>query len=409
MKLLEALTKPIEKIDRERVPLLLGLLVLLLMGGIYGLQSFSSNSGPGILEGQVKVTLTADGFDPSYIVVRKGTEVIFSTDTGEDFWPASNSHPDHTALPEFDPRRPIAPDETWSFVFDKVGAWAYHDHIRAFLGGTVAVVGEDGDQLDIRRCREFSSLSENEKVNCFENFEFNVLSYMDVKNAFEALNFFYSINQDSVFDSCHNHMHIIGDVAYREYANRGSLKNLDWPQGVISMCSSGFLHGFFDHYIKETENIDSIKDVCQGIADQYDFAGEYILFNCYHGIGHGYTVGPAFGSENYGDDVAISKEAVARCDETFIEEPDKKSCFSGVFNTLAFWKGSQEYGLSIDLDAPFAVCDAQDVKMSRDTCILMQSMQIGDKFDWDPVVFLERYGSPWDDNLRKEVMGILIE
>ncbi len=87
----------------------------------------------------VQVILTDAGFVPQYIRIRRGTMVTFTTTRSDEFWPASNPHPSHSIYPAFDPKVPIQPNDSWSFTFDRVGVWGYHDHIRSYFTGIVQV------------------------------------------------------------------------------------------------------------------------------------------------------------------------------------------------------------------------------------------------------------------------------
>lgn len=87
-----------------------------------------------------KIVLTANGFEPAELSVKKGTTVTFSTTAGRPFWPASNLHPSHEIYSEFDPKKPLKPDETWQFTFNKIGDWNMHDHIRSYYTGTIHVL-----------------------------------------------------------------------------------------------------------------------------------------------------------------------------------------------------------------------------------------------------------------------------
>ncbi|PIR82860.1 hypothetical protein COU20_00050 [Candidatus Kaiserbacteria bacterium CG10_big_fil_rev_8_21_14_0_10_59_10] len=87
-----------------------------------------------------EVTLGEDGFSPRELTVALGDEVVFRTTRNEPFWPASNVHPTHTLYPAFDPQEPVAPEDSWSFVFDKPGEWRYHDHILPYYTGTITVI-----------------------------------------------------------------------------------------------------------------------------------------------------------------------------------------------------------------------------------------------------------------------------
>jgi plastocyanin len=98
---------------------------------------------PGILGGgtgnKYTVTLTGNGFTPETLKIKKGDTVTFRSTEGKFFWPASDPHPTHTIYPEFDPLNPIAANKTWSFKFNRVGSWGYHDHLEPYYTGTIVV------------------------------------------------------------------------------------------------------------------------------------------------------------------------------------------------------------------------------------------------------------------------------
>lgn len=88
-----------------------------------------------------EVVLTPDGYEPSEITIGVGDTIRFSASEsyGRLHWPASNIHPSHEIYPEFDPLRPIEPEDTWSFVFGKKGEWRFHDHLAPYHTGTITV------------------------------------------------------------------------------------------------------------------------------------------------------------------------------------------------------------------------------------------------------------------------------
>jgi len=90
-------------------------------------------------EGATVITLTEDGFTPRELTISKGTLVAFVSKTGKLFWPASNLHPSHGMYSEFDPKLPVQSDEVWSFTFDQVGEWKYHDHLAPYYVGVITV------------------------------------------------------------------------------------------------------------------------------------------------------------------------------------------------------------------------------------------------------------------------------
>lgn len=104
-------------------------------------ESLPQKSEPLDLRGraEVYVVLEEDGYSPAHLRVSKGASVIFTTTTARHFWPASNLHPAHDIYSAFDPERPLAPEESWRFVFDRTGEWGFHDHIRSYYDGIIYV------------------------------------------------------------------------------------------------------------------------------------------------------------------------------------------------------------------------------------------------------------------------------
>ncbi|MCA1806677.1 MAG: cupredoxin domain-containing protein, partial [Actinobacteria bacterium] len=85
------------------------------------------------------VRITDDGFQPETIRIASGTTVTFENASSRNVWIASDSHPSHTDLPEFDAERSYAPGESYSYTFSQPGEWGYHDHLRSFVTGRVIV------------------------------------------------------------------------------------------------------------------------------------------------------------------------------------------------------------------------------------------------------------------------------
>lgn len=88
-----------------------------------------------------RITLTEEGYEPSVITIAVGDKITFGTDAtySKLHWPASNVHPTHSIYPAFDPLTPVEPEETWSFVFGKVGEWRFHDHLAPYHTGVITV------------------------------------------------------------------------------------------------------------------------------------------------------------------------------------------------------------------------------------------------------------------------------
>ena len=97
------------------------------------------------------IEITASGFKPSVLVVSKGETVLFKSTDGTKRWPASNVHPVHTVYPGsnishcFDASDismifdACALLSEYSFTFNEVGSWNYHDHESPAKTGTIIV------------------------------------------------------------------------------------------------------------------------------------------------------------------------------------------------------------------------------------------------------------------------------
>ncbi len=107
----------------------------------------SAAGQPDPADGKNVVTYTDSGFSPATITVKKGDTVTFRNDSTAPMWVAANPHPVHTGYPvgggcigsAFDECAGADPGSSWSFTFDQVGSWGYHNHRRASDQGTVVV------------------------------------------------------------------------------------------------------------------------------------------------------------------------------------------------------------------------------------------------------------------------------
>jgi plastocyanin len=86
------------------------------------------------------VTITAGGtFSPATLTVKKGTTVTWTNSGSAKVWVASDPHPVHTGYAGLDSRTDLGAGESFSFTFDKVGSWGYHNHLNSTVKGTVVV------------------------------------------------------------------------------------------------------------------------------------------------------------------------------------------------------------------------------------------------------------------------------
>jgi len=93
-----------------------------------------------ISSSQAQVTITDKGFEPATIQIEKGQQVTWVNQDLSMHRVASDPHPTHTNLSGFDSEEPLAKDDSFSFIFEKEGAFTYHDHLNPFeFKGTIIV------------------------------------------------------------------------------------------------------------------------------------------------------------------------------------------------------------------------------------------------------------------------------
>ncbi len=86
------------------------------------------------------VRYTNQGYIPAELEVSVGTMVQFINESDVDMWVASNEHPGHTDLPTFDQFSPSSKSSTYTYTFDEVGTWSFHDHLKPALVGIIKVI-----------------------------------------------------------------------------------------------------------------------------------------------------------------------------------------------------------------------------------------------------------------------------
>jgi len=97
------------------------------------------------------ISYNGTGFSPNQVTIKKGGTATWTNTGSGDMWVASAQHPTHTvyagtSLQEHCPGGTAdafdqcKAGDSYSFTFDKVGTWYFHDHINASAFGSVVVV-----------------------------------------------------------------------------------------------------------------------------------------------------------------------------------------------------------------------------------------------------------------------------
>ena len=256
--------------------MLFGLIVLLLVSCVF-VYSFNSDSKTH------NVLLTEEGFTPSKLIIRKGDVVVFSTNRGERFWPASDLHPLHDIYSEFDPQKSVEPSKTWSFRFNKIGVWKYHDHLFPYYKGVIEVVDKEDIVTDFRG----SELSQSQAKALVQE----VLDKNGAEKAYGVLVKYLSTFSDG---ASHNAMHIFGEELFLKTGEKG-----------IVYCGSEFgfgcFHGFISRAVGEN-GVDSAIAIDKYCVEKYGLMG----LGCPHGIGHG--LGEYFGPSKINEQLDVCRQ-----------------------------------------------------------------------------------------------------
>jgi len=85
------------------------------------------------------ISYTSDGFDQNNITTKAGDSVRFTNSSNNLMWVASDNHPTHTLYAEFDQKTAVPKGGVFTFKFDKVGTWTFHNHVKPSDKGTITV------------------------------------------------------------------------------------------------------------------------------------------------------------------------------------------------------------------------------------------------------------------------------
>ncbi len=280
-------------------------------------------------EGNVTIHMDEKGFTPSKVSLSVGEKITFENIGKQLHWPASNIHPSHKIYPEFDPKKGIAPGDEWTFTFNKVGVWRFHDHLASEYTGTVTVKGLPGtkklsffekilaffnllpkekqqEQTEKISSHSYNSAIEKDDQTIVRD-ENALFSYVKKFGTGQAVKQLASVDTVEGRD-CHQGAHLLGRLSYEIYGEKAFAY-------CSAECHSGCYHGATEAFFKEhgTANLqDNLKIICGSGLNNF------LSHQCIHGVGHGLMAW---------SDYDIT-EALKDCD---LLTSRQDSCYTGVF------------------------------------------------------------------------------
>ena len=328
--------------------------------------SSTSDAPPG---GALTIAYRAGSFLPKRLEAPAGQTVTFVNESDAPMWPASNIHPTHEILPGFDAKSPIEPGESWTFVFEEVGFWRYHNHLSPSESGIVVATGEPRTAraepllIDPRELT-FEDVGAASAQDVIDLFRDDTLLNAFVKRYGPAATVrILSENAHSVGVDCHQRAHVMGRLAYEQFgAIAFSLAGHE--------CHSGGYHGATEAFFRDrgTSHLQSDIGVVCGAG-----LNDFFRHQCVHGIGHGLMAWTSY--EIF--------DALELCD-LLGAVSDQQSCFSGVFmeNVGGGLSGSMGHFSEFLSDDPHFPCNILDDRYVV-PCYFFQSSRMIQVFGGD--------------------------
>ncbi|TSC66130.1 MAG: Uncharacterized protein CEO21_254 [Microgenomates group bacterium Gr01-1014_80] len=281
------------------------------------------------------IEMTANGFSPDPVTIDINSTIIFLNKDKEARWPASNIHPTHEIYPEFDPKKPIEPGQSWSFKPKKAGTFKYHDHLLPHMRGTITVVSEEGETIiNVSLIEKVKDALNNIldgikgflKISLGQKYNLGAKEFVKLKSSdqIDALKKFASSqgvektwqfvldtykDQAGSEEKIHDLAHLTGSLIYQKKGFSG-----------VGLCSPEFafgcFHGFLDEaFKKDLEKLDEAQIACSKLGP--GLTGP--VASCIHGIGHG--VASFHGTSDLKASLASCRKLTSGTDY----------CFDGVF------------------------------------------------------------------------------
>ncbi|MYH43394.1 MAG: hypothetical protein F4017_03515 [Acidimicrobiaceae bacterium] len=332
-----------------------------------GIESPEDADGAASPSGENTVAYRDGRFWPDRLDIDLGDAVVFVNDSDQPVWPASNIHPTHAILPEFDPRGVIRPGEAWRHTFTRSGYWRYHNHLEPSEVGMVVAIGASEDVEPLPAVLDPLSFPSAPAGTADElgllRDDDALARFVEAHGPGQATRLLSAAQAESGWD-CHDRAHEVGRLAYEIHG----------PAAVLSApheCQSGAMHGALEALFAHRGTAHLANDVsslCSAFGDRFD------RHNCMHGIGHGLMAWTSYELH----------EALDLCDQVH-NDSDAASCLSGVFmeNVVGGLSGlmghTTEY---LDLDDPVYPCDAV-AEQYVDDCYFFQTSHMVVVLDWD--------------------------
>jgi plastocyanin len=119
----------------NKVMMVIGIVIVIVLsvvGALWvtGAWKKAQNAGSTAQEPAAIILITADGFEPSTVTIKKGQAVSWVNRDSEPHQVATDPYPQENGLVGFTAPAPSTTDDSYVFIFDKAGQFTYHDHLN---------------------------------------------------------------------------------------------------------------------------------------------------------------------------------------------------------------------------------------------------------------------------------------
>ncbi len=231
---------------------------------------------------------------------------------------------------------------------------------------------------------------------CYVGLIMDTFSTKGLDKALDLVNIIYS--QDSSFSTtCHDVGHLLGSETYKLFRDGKPFK----ISPKAAFCSYGFYHGFMEQLASEGD-VKKAGDFCKYVDEQISKETPDASLQCYHGIGHGW-VNIHGDTTLIGDDLGIVKKGLALCEKVSNNDSELSRCATGVFNGIAIFYGTNEYGLKIKSRDPLWLCKRVDKKY-QDPCFISMNTVLYSVSGGDLRVAAKFLNQIKDDQIARHAM-----
>ena len=316
-------------------------------------------------------TIIYDGvsFNPRRLDISVGDVVRFENSSSDPMWPASNIHPTHEIYSAFDAKRAVAAGDSWSFEFNRIGFWRYHNHLAPNVSGLVVTTSSGVQQAveplpfpkDNTTFSKARSLSLEDYQNLYDS-DTELANHIQRYGPAQTVEALHRATDYFNVD-CHQRAHVVGRQAYDSFGAAAFYLS-------SHKCQAGSYHGATEALFRDRGTADLQGDVTTlcGYATV-----PFYYHQCIHGVGHGLMAWTSYELH----------DALNLCEE--LKTPrDHLACYSGVFmeNVIGGLSGSMGHTTAFLSDDPHYPCNILPER-HMPTCYLYQSTRIASLFQWD--------------------------